>query len=131
MQHIGAMAIFARLCKFIRGCRRKISTRKSASVYECVRFTWPKNRLRGSRTTITVFDVKLPRSRFFGQVIPTLLSLSLMTLRTNVSKKYESVTMVGVRDTPYATPFEHGNIYLLRGRRPSPPFNWADDRHYY
>ncbi len=49
----------------------------------------------------------------------------------DISKKYESVTIVGVRDTPYAMPFEHGNIYLLRGRRPSPPFHWADDRHYY
>ena len=49
----------------------------------------------------------------------------------DVSKKYESVTIVGVRDTPYAMPFEHGNIYLLRGRRPSAPFNWADERHYY
>jgi hypothetical protein len=48
-----------------------------------------------------------------------------------VSKKYESVTIVGVRDTPYAMPFEHGNIYLLRGRRPSAPVNWADERHYY
>ena len=49
----------------------------------------------------------------------------------DVSKKYESVTIVGVRDTPYAMPFEHGNIYLLRGRRPSAPLNWADGRHYY
>jgi hypothetical protein len=48
----------------------------------------------------------------------------------DVSKKYESVTIVGVRDTPYAMPFEHGNIYLLRGRRPSAPLNWADERHY-
>jgi hypothetical protein len=41
------VAIFARLCKFISGCRGKMSTGKSASVYECVRFTWPKNRLLG------------------------------------------------------------------------------------
>jgi hypothetical protein len=27
-------------------------------------------------------------------------------------------------------PFEHGNIYLLRGRRHSAPVNWADERHY-
>ena len=32
---IGAMAIFARLCKFISGRRGKISTGKSTSVYEC------------------------------------------------------------------------------------------------
>jgi hypothetical protein len=49
----------------------------------------------------------------------------------DISKKYESVTIVGVRDTPYAKPFEHGNIYLLRGRRPTAPVNWADERHYY
>jgi hypothetical protein len=28
-------------------------------------------------------------------------------------------------------PFELANIYLLRGRRPSAPVNWADERHYY
>ena len=40
------------------------------------------------------------------------------------SKKYESVTIVGVRmDNPYAMPFEHHNIYLLRNRRPSAPLN--------
>jgi hypothetical protein len=27
-------------------------------------------------------------------------------------------------------PFEHGNIYLLRGRRPSALVNWANERHY-
>jgi hypothetical protein len=35
-----------------------------------------------------------------------------------------------VRDTPYAMPFEHGNIYLLRGHRSPAPVNWADERHY-
>jgi 4-amino-4-deoxy-L-arabinose transferase-like glycosyltransferase len=48
-----------------------------------------------------------------------------------ISKKYKSVTIVGVRDTPYAMPFEHGNIYLLQGRRHDVPANWADERHYY
>jgi 4-amino-4-deoxy-L-arabinose transferase-like glycosyltransferase len=48
-----------------------------------------------------------------------------------IAKKYESVTIAGVRDTPYAMPFEHGNIYLLRGRRSSAPVNWTDERHYY
>jgi hypothetical protein len=28
-------------------------------------------------------------------------------------------------------PFEHGNIYLLQGRRRDVPANWADERHYY
>jgi hypothetical protein len=48
-----------------------------------------------------------------------------------VSKKYESVTIVGRLDQPYAMPFEHKNIYLLRGRRPSAPFDWADERFYF
>jgi hypothetical protein len=49
----------------------------------------------------------------------------------DVSKAYESVTIVGVRDAAYAMPFEHGNIYLLRGRRSSATLDWADERHYY
>ena len=48
-----------------------------------------------------------------------------------IARKYDSVTVVGVRDNPYAMPFEHGNIYLLRGRKPSAPFDWADERFYY
>jgi hypothetical protein len=48
-----------------------------------------------------------------------------------VAQKYDSVTVVGVRDNPYAMPFEHGNIYLLRGRKPSAIFHWADERFYY
>jgi hypothetical protein len=48
-----------------------------------------------------------------------------------VSQKYESVEIVGRMDHPYAMPFEHKNIYLLRGRRPSAPFDWADERFYF
>jgi hypothetical protein len=48
-----------------------------------------------------------------------------------VSQKYESVEIVGRMDEPYAMPFEHKNIYLLRGRRPSAPFHWADERFYF
>lgn len=47
-----------------------------------------------------------------------------------VAQKYESVTIVGVMDDPYAMPFEHKNIYLLRGRRTSAPFDWRDERFY-
>ncbi len=47
-----------------------------------------------------------------------------------VAQKYESVTIVGVMDNPYAMPFEHKNIYLLRGRRTSAPFDWRDERFY-
>jgi len=48
-----------------------------------------------------------------------------------VSQKYRSVDIVGRRDNPWAMPFEDKNIYLLRGRRPSAPFNWADERFYF
>jgi len=48
-----------------------------------------------------------------------------------IAKKYESVTIAGRMDNPYAMPFEHRNIYLLRGRRPSAPVNWADEKFYF
>ncbi len=48
-----------------------------------------------------------------------------------VSQKYRSVEIVGRMDDPWAMPFEHKNIYLLRGRRPSAPFDWADERYYF
>ena len=48
-----------------------------------------------------------------------------------VSQKYRLVKIVGRMDNPWAMPFEHKNIYLLRGRRPSSPFNWADERFYF
>jgi hypothetical protein len=48
-----------------------------------------------------------------------------------VSQKYRLVEIVGRMDNPWAMPFEHKNIYLLRGRRPSSPFNWADERFYF
>ncbi len=48
-----------------------------------------------------------------------------------IAQKYESVTIVGVMDKPYAMPFEHKNIYLLRGRRPGAPFDWRDERFYF
>jgi hypothetical protein len=48
-----------------------------------------------------------------------------------VGRKYSSVEIVGRMDEPYAMPFEHKNIYLLRGRRPSAPFDWADERFYF
>jgi hypothetical protein len=49
----------------------------------------------------------------------------------DVAQKYSSVTVVGVRDNPYAMPFEHGNVYVLRNRRPSEPLHWADERYYF
>jgi hypothetical protein len=48
-----------------------------------------------------------------------------------VAKKYGSVEIVGRMDDPWAMPFEHRNVYVLRGRRSSAPFNWGDERHYF
>jgi hypothetical protein len=48
-----------------------------------------------------------------------------------VSQKYSSVQVVGHLDNPWAMPFEHKNVYLLRGRRPSAPFHWSDERFYF
>ena len=49
----------------------------------------------------------------------------------DLAKRYGSVTIVGHLDNPYAMPFEHKTVYLLRGRRPDAPFVWADERFYY
>ena len=48
-----------------------------------------------------------------------------------LAKKYQSIAIVGRMDNPYAMPFEHRNIYLLRDRRPSAPLDWADERFYF
>ncbi len=48
-----------------------------------------------------------------------------------VAQKYNSVQIVGRLDNPWAMPFEHKNIYLLRGRRASAPFHWEDERFYF
>ncbi len=45
--------------------------------------------------------------------------------------KYVHVETLGHLDNPWAMPFEHKNIYLLRGRRQSAPFKWEDERFYY
>jgi hypothetical protein len=47
-----------------------------------------------------------------------------------IAQKYRSVEIVGRLSDPWAMPFEHKNVYLLRGRRPSAPFHWADERIY-
>jgi hypothetical protein len=62
---------------------------------------------------------------------PNLVIAVIHDTPQEVSTKYESVTIVGVRDNPFAMPFEHGNIYLLRNRRSSAPFYWADERFYF
>ena len=48
-----------------------------------------------------------------------------------VGQKYASVQLVGHLDNPWAMPFEHKNVYLLRDRRPSAPFHWEDERFYF
>ena len=62
---------------------------------------------------------------------PNLVIAVIGDTPQEVSRKYESVTIVGVRNNPFAMPFEHGNIYLLRNRRASAPFHWADERFYF
>jgi 4-amino-4-deoxy-L-arabinose transferase-like glycosyltransferase len=47
-----------------------------------------------------------------------------------ISLKYSSVEVVGHLDNPYAIPYEHKNIYLLRNRRADAPFVWSDEKHY-
>jgi hypothetical protein len=48
-----------------------------------------------------------------------------------ISQKYESVTLLTRTNNPWSMPFEHRNIYLLRGRRASAPFHWEDERFYF
>lgn len=50
--------------------------------------------------------------------------------REDLLKVYREVTVLGHLDNPYAMPYEHKNIYLLRGRRPERPFRWDDERTY-
>jgi 4-amino-4-deoxy-L-arabinose transferase-like glycosyltransferase len=52
--------------------------------------------------------------------------------RAELEQKYQSVTLIGQPVAQYAMPFEqrHG-VWLLKGRRASPPFHWEDERFYY
>jgi hypothetical protein len=45
-------------------------------------------------------------------------------------ERYESVQLVGHLDNPYAMPFEHKNIFILRHRRPSQKVMWDDFKFY-
>ena len=62
---------------------------------------------------------------------PDLVIAIIRDTPAEVATKYESVTVVGHMSAPFAMPFEHRNVYLLRGRRPSAPFDWRDERYYY
>jgi hypothetical protein len=49
-----------------------------------------------------------------------------------IAQKYTDVRIMGKGTNPYAMPFEnHRTVYLLRGRRPSAPFHWENERFYY
>ena len=48
-----------------------------------------------------------------------------------VATKYEHVDIVGRMDDPWGMSFEQHNIYLLRGRKPTAPVNWADEKDYF
>ncbi len=63
---------------------------------------------------------------------PNLVIAVIPDKPADLLQKYQSVTIVGVMDAPYAMPFERQRpIYLLRGRRASAPFRWADERFYF
>ena len=62
---------------------------------------------------------------------PNLVIAIIRDTPEDVARKYESVTIVGHMSHPYSMPFEHRNVYLLRGRRPSAPFDWRDERYFY
>ena len=46
----------------------------------------------------------------------------------DLATKYVSVTIVGRTTDPLAMPYEHKNIYLLRGRKS--PLHWKDEQFY-
>jgi hypothetical protein len=49
-----------------------------------------------------------------------------------LDRKYEHAELVGRIDAPYAMPFERRRgVWILRGRKPSAPFDWRDERFYY
>lgn len=62
---------------------------------------------------------------------PNLAIAIISDTPAEIATKYESVTVVGRSSDPYSMPFERRRIFLLRGRRPTAPFNWADERFYY
>jgi 4-amino-4-deoxy-L-arabinose transferase-like glycosyltransferase len=52
--------------------------------------------------------------------------------RQQLESKYEHVELMGQIDAPYAMPFERQkHIWLLRGDKRSPPFDWRDERFYF
>ena len=63
---------------------------------------------------------------------PNLVIAIISDTPEDVARKYISVTLVGRIRQPLAMPFEQRrNVYLLRGRRASAPFDWRDERFFY
>jgi hypothetical protein len=44
---------------------------------------------------------------------------------------YDSCTVVGERNHPYAMPWEHGPIYVCHGRKKTYQADWIELKHYY
>jgi hypothetical protein len=61
---------------------------------------------------------------------PNLVIAVIDDTPAEVGAKYESVQIVGRMDDPWAIPFEHHNIYLMRHRRPEAHLDWSDERFY-
>jgi hypothetical protein len=52
--------------------------------------------------------------------------------RQQLESKYEHVDLIGQIDSTYAMPFERKHhIWLLRGDKRQPPFDWRDERFYF
>ena len=62
-----------------------------------------------------------------GKVFISVTAASIKDLHDN----YESVQAVGTLDNPYAMPFEHKDIYLLRDRKTSLQKDWPDFKNYF
>jgi Dolichyl-phosphate-mannose-protein mannosyltransferase len=48
-----------------------------------------------------------------------------------MSESYASVQIAGRMDAPFSMPFEHRNIYLVRGRRKNFTEDWPEFKHYF
>jgi hypothetical protein len=64
-----------------------------------------------------------------GCTFRTLIAITGDT-PSQIAEHWQSVTIVAHIDEPLAMPYEHKNIYIVRGRRPGMPVDWSDWRHY-
>ena len=49
---------------------------------------------------------------------------------SELTDRYETVQLIAQLDNPYAMPFEHKNVYLLRKRKPAMKVIWAEWKDY-